>query len=283
MSGSLERLTPRLDALLVDRATQGLAPPEEAELRQLLLAEPGADLESIDAVQSFELAAAAIHLTSPAVGAPMPAAIEARLRERARMHFSGDASSASAPSQEQTQGQGQRERQGQGAGWSRGFGWLAAAACLALAVLGWWPRLQAPPVASAPPAPEPSLEERVAAADDLLRLPWTVLEDPAVSAATSGEVLWSNELQAGFMRFAGLQPNDPEEVQYQLWIFDQEQDERFPVDGGVFDVGPGGEVVVPIRAKLGIVDPTLFAVTVERPGGVVVSSRERIVVLAQVS
>jgi hypothetical protein len=50
----------------------------------------------------------------------------------------------------------------------------------------------------------------------------------------------------------------------------------------VFDVTSGGEVIVPIHAKLKVTKPTLFAVTVEKPGGVVVSKRERIVVLAKV-
>ncbi len=44
-----------------------------------------------------------------------------------------------------------------------------------------------------------------------------------------------------------------------------------------------GEVVVPILAKLHVDHATLFAVTVERPGGVVVSKRERIVVTAKPS
>jgi hypothetical protein len=51
-------------------------------------------------------------------------------------------------------------------------------------------------------------------------------------------------------------------------------------DGGVFDVTSTGEVVVSITAKLHVDDATLFAVTIERPGGVVVSRREHIVVTA---
>ena len=84
------------------------------------------------------------------------------------------------------------------------------------------------------------------------------------------------------MRFAGLAANDPADSQYQLWIFDAERDERHPVDGGVFDIPrDGGETIVPIRAKLPVGQPALFAVTVERPGGVVVSDRQRIAVVAR--
>jgi hypothetical protein len=46
---------------------------------------------------------------------------------------------------------------------------------------------------------------------------------------------------------------------------------------------PAGEreVIVPIDAKVAVGEACLFAITVEKPGGVVVSERERIVLLAQ--
>ena len=41
-----------------------------------------------------------------------------------------------------------------------------------------------------------------------------------------------------------------------------------------FDVDRAtGDIVVPIRAKLRVFEPSLFAITVEKPGGVVVSRR----------
>jgi hypothetical protein len=112
------------------------------------------------------------------------------------------------------------------------------------------------------------------------------LQTPPLTAATltarlSGStIVWSPSTQRGFMRFVGLPPNDPAKTQYQLWIFDRQRDQAFPVDGGVFDVPSTGEVIVPITAKLRVGDATLFAVTVEHPGGVVVSRREHIVVTA---
>ena len=86
------------------------------------------------------------------------------------------------------------------------------------------------------------------------------------------------------MRFRGLAANVPDEFQYQLWIFDRDRDERYPVDGGVFDIpADGAEAEIPVTAALPVDEPTLFAVTVEPPGGVVVSSRERIATVAQVT
>jgi anti-sigma-K factor RskA len=116
-------------------------------------------------------------------------------------------------------------------------------------------------------------------------------EDPALvageadleSVAGLGDVVWSSARQQGYMRFRGLAANDPNVAQYQLWIFDAERDEAYPVDGGVFDVpAAGGDVVVRIDPRLRVSRATAFAITVERPGGVVVSSRKRLPLLATV-
>jgi anti-sigma-K factor RskA len=65
-----------------------------------------------------------------------------------------------------------------------------------------------------------------------------------------------------------------------LWIFDGTRDKRYPVDGGVFDVpANSAEVVIPIRATLPIRKAAAFAVTVEKPGGVVVSGLGHVVAL----
>jgi hypothetical protein len=116
----------------------------------------------------------------------------------------------------------------------------------------------------------------------VLRRNWAPAGDPAGQGVT-GDVVWDARTQTGYMRFTGLRRNDPATEQYQLWIFDGRRDERYPVDGGVFDVrGEGDEVVVPIRARLPVGTPLAFAVTVERRGGVVVSDRSRVVVIARV-
>ena len=54
--------------------------------------------------------------------------------------------------------------------------------------------------------------------------------------------------------------------------------DRHPVDGGVFDVSGKGEVVIPIRAVLPVHGPSAFAITLEQPGGVVVSDGPLLVV-----
>ena len=183
-------------------------------------------------------------------------------------------------------------------------GWVAAAACLLLAIGAYALRAPAGPVATlAVPttttttipsatttAPSPTtvasispaeLREKLLAAEGSSRAEWTPTKDPLGKAAT-GEVVWNQEQQKGTMRFKGLAKNDPTRTQYQLWIFDKARDEKYPVDGGVFDVDSDtGDVVVPIRATLAVNAPVLFAVTLEKPGGVVVSKREHIVVTAK--
>jgi hypothetical protein len=176
-------------------------------------------------------------------------------------------------------------------------GWLAAAACLALAIGTYVlrPRKQivtvtVPATVSAPPpiVREPSVEKPSVLREQLLaragttKVDWSKTKDPAGRAA-AGDVVWNAAEQKGFMRFQGLAKNDKQAMTYQLWIFDKSRDAKYPVDGGVFDIDDEtGDVVVPIRAKLPVAEASLFAVTVEKPGGVVVSKRERIVVTAKI-
>ncbi|MHC4376708.1 MAG: anti-sigma factor [Planctomycetota bacterium] len=129
---------------------------------------------------------------------------------------------------------------------------------------------------------EPTVVEdraRLLSAADSLRIDWTSTDDDWMQGAEAGgEVVWNNRTQSGVMTFSGMPQNDPGEVQYQLWIFDREQ--QNPIDGGVFDLTADGELAVRIDPKLGVAEPFLFAVTLEKPGGVVVSGREHIVLTA---
>jgi hypothetical protein len=170
-----------------------------------------------------------------------------------------------------------------------------------LALVGWLraPTLTGPPAAQvtvespppstpipppAPPPPTPA-EQRDAllARPDSMKIKLGLTKDPAAAGA-SGDVVWDPATQQGFATFSGLKPNDPKQQQYQLWIFDGERDQRYPVDGGVFDVpGNVSEVIVPIRAALLVHAAKAFAVTVEKPGGAVVSARDRVVALGKAS
>ena len=179
---------------------------------------------------------------------------------------------------------------------STSFAWVAMAASIVLAAGAvLWATQREPEVITVtkekivevpvqpPPVKMPTAAaaraELLASAKDVTTLAWTPTKDPNGASAT-GDVVWSASAQRGYMRFVGLTPNDLKQIQYQLWIFDKDRDQAYPVDGGVFDVSSTGEVIVPITARLKVNEPVLFAVTIEVPGGVVVSKRERIVVTA---
>lgn len=63
---------------------------------------------------------------------------------------------------------------------------------------------------------------------------------------------------------------------YPCWICDQLQNPKTPLDGGIFDINSFGEVIMPINAKLKARNPKMFAITIEKPGGVVVSKAEKV-------
>jgi anti-sigma-K factor RskA len=163
---------------------------------------------------------------------------------------------------------------------------LVTVASIFIALFAWQRRTEtSPPIVSA-------ADQRTALLDtgphDLVQAQWKPGADSQgqadpIGAQVNGDVIWSDAQQQGFMRFAGLPVNDPTIEQYQLWIFDANRDTRYPVDGGVFDIDSNAEeIVIPIKASIHVAQATLFAVTIEKPGGVVVSDRQRLPVLAQV-
>lgn len=260
--------------LLVQEVTEGLDAAGTMELRQRL----GADLD--DELSAFAFAAAASELAMGGLDHEMPRAV----RDKARQAYLDAASNESTTDSVPTLRHRPRQRTpAPSARFGDRLGWLIAAAALLLAVIGWWPRPGDWPLPETTRRAEPEVRrsQLLANAGDAVELPWQATGDPAATGA-AGDVVWSHDRQVGFMRFRGLAVNDPSDHQYQLWIFDGSRDDRFPVDGGVFDIDGSGEIIVPIRAKLEVEAPVLFAVTIERPGGVVVSSRERIVLMAKV-
>ena len=253
----------RFADLLIQQATSGLTAAEAAELGRLSAAYPDADSGSI------ERTVVALSLAARDDGEPLPASLRARLLRAAP----GAATSATVTDLDSHRAARPTTDRGRSM-----VGWWAAAAAVLIAIAGWYPRLAPPQHAPDAAALRAQL---IAASATLVRWEFSATADPAAHGAR-GDVVWDPVSQRGYMRFTGLSANDAQQMQYQLWIFDGERDDRYPVDGGVFDIpAVAGEVVIPIRARLHVGKPALFAVTAERPGGVVVSGRERIVVLAK--
>lgn len=166
-------------------------------------------------------------------------------------------------------------------------GWYAAAVCLLLALWGWWPRLGLIELAakhgvSAMQAEAERGRERLLNSGSQHLGRWAWSHESGVEADVQGDVVWDGEQQVGYLRLAGLAPNGETGRQYQLWIFDAARDDRFPVDGGVFDVPPDSPMMtVPIRPALKVSQPVAFAITLEPTGGVVVSDRRHLMALAR--
>lgn len=154
--------------------------------------------------------------------------------------------------------------------------WLISAAACLFAATVWF----LAPVREVPLSPEQQLARLLALDPDLIRVPWGPSEH-SLGRGVAGEILWSQKLQQGFMRFARLPSNRADDSQYQLWIVDGTRPQ--PVDGGVFDVPAGSsEFLVPVLAKLPVRQPPgVFVVTKEAPGGVVVSEQKDVVLVAK--
>lgn len=259
----------RLHELLVDDMLGMLEPADSAEL-DALRTRAGAEEISYDDI----IAGMVLSADNPAEGA-IPDASAARLKRLGRAAIDGD------------QRAGITKPSGSVVGALAVSGWLAAAAGFIIAGAIWFNRPQVAP----PPAPqtEPTLVER---ADDLADDPDTIVVAFNAAGALEGrenpgDLVWNPRLQTGFLRVRALDPNKPDENQYQLWIFDKQREE-YAVDGGVFNVADAlpvddqGRTIIPFTPALRVGDPAAFAVTVERPGGVVVTDQTGLVLLAPV-
>ena len=155
--------------------------------------------------------------------------------------------------------------------------WLACLAATVMAMFAW----RSSSLSTLPNSnQEVARESLMASATDLIQTEWTEGKTQLPTKVT-GDVVWSNAAQSGFMRFVDMPINDPKVEQYQLWIIDPSRDDE-PIDGGVFNITSRGESIIPIHAKLTVGQPQAFAVTIEKPGGVVVSTQERLPLLAAV-
>ncbi|MGI8812028.1 MAG: anti-sigma factor [Pyrinomonadaceae bacterium] len=261
--------------LLIKQAVYGLTPEEARELESI-----DRDARNGEEARSFDRTAAAISLIGVDSGERMPSHIEARISDAADEYFDSQAQpslGASAP-----------PVTAEPRGWFDWLGWLAAAAaCMALAANIYMTRRpadiaalpQTHPVQQQKLSPEQMRQSLMQSAPDVLQ---ASLKGGKGYEAVRGDAVWSDQKQTGYLHFHNLPVNDRAKETYQLWIFDETQSAKTPIDGGTFDVDANGEVVIPINAKLHPRNPKMFAVTVEKPGGVVVSDRAKIAAIGQV-
>jgi hypothetical protein len=298
----------RIALLLADRAVHPLPETEAEELTALLTLHPEIDDTELDE------AAAALQLAQPLLPESLPGHLRARLFAQAEL-YAGQLSKvvdltaklpiaapkdreevdAAAPAEivpfPTASWQPRKPKTTEAPvfrpDWFGRLGWLAAAACLGIAFAGVREIRQLQKTLSTLQTTQAKVDyaarrqKLLALSDTTKPLVWTTTDYPGMPQVT-GDVVWNEAQQEGYMRFVGLPVNDAQQLVYQLWIFAANQDEKYPVDGGVFNITAAGEVIVPIKANLQVRQPTLFALTMEKPGGVVVSKRDRLVLIAKV-
>ncbi|KAA5539321.1 anti-sigma factor [Roseiconus nitratireducens] len=270
---------PQRSELIAGQVLGDLTEEESRLVDELLRDDRGAEL-----LQHLQRTAASLQLTLHHLDPlEMPPELVERLRgEGRRMVIAAGASrpdALSAASTAKTDGlpESAKARPAPGGVSLREItAWFCAAAALLLAI-GLW-AANSEPVA---PTARQLRAEMLAGETSLIRADWTAGPTP-FDSPVQGDVVWDPTTQTGFMHFQGMPVNDPSEQQYQLWIIDPKRDDE-PIDGGVFDISEAGDTVVPIDAKLDVIDPAAFAVTIEKPGGVVVSTQERLPLLAPVA
>lgn len=254
--------------LLTKKAVYGLSEQEERELSDLQREASVAD-ESL----SFELTAAAIGTVGTDMNAEMPAALRERILADAKEHFKTAevrTPVVAIPAKEV----------GGSTPWFNWLGWAFAAVAFVALGLNLYFTDRNTIVQNTTPTPTPTPEQLTPAqkrermlsnTQDIARGvlgPGKIAELKPV-----GDVVWSDKEQKGYIRLSGLPKNDPTKETYQIWIVAENQDPKTPVDGGTFDVNADGEIIVPIDAKVKVQNPQAFAITIEKPGGVVVSKQ----------
>ncbi len=257
--------------LLTRQATEGLTPAESRKLAAL----EGSDDDS------FDLAAAALLLSEFEPTEQLPSHLRSKI--------AADASETVAANtvEKAPDASVVADRKTPLFAW---LGWaVAAAAVLALGINLSMTRFGVTEIANnPPPAATPTPMTPAEAHDKMMAEPGMTVAKwaPAVKtgdmANVSGDVVWSDKEQKGYAMLRGLPKNNADASTYQLWIFEENQGDKTPIDGGTFNVSSDGTVVIPIDAKLAAKNPSMFAVTVEKPGGVVVSKREKVAALAKV-
>ena len=278
----MEKDREKLLELLSDQVLFGLSDEESAELERLKRHFP--DWEK----NSFESAATAISLSKLPVDEELPEHLREKISMLAEDFFSqkNEVTDDVGTTPVSPEISATKTEPAQTFGWNW-LGWaVAMVALVALGVNIWFMQTQPKEeIAKVPPptaTPTPTMNEKLnqlLASDDSIKARF----DAMAFELFKGDVVWSNEEQRGYIRVSGLPVNDKSKSTYQFWIFDAVQGEKTPVSGGTFNVNENGEIIIPVDAEVRVSDPKAFAITVEKPGGVVVSKQEKVAGIAKIA
>jgi len=219
--------------LLCKQAVYGLNEEETKQLRGFEKRHGGEDAASLEAT------AAMIALAGLDANAEMPTHLQARILDSADDYFHSQSTSTSDGTNAS-----RISAAASGKSFLDWFGWVvAAAACIALALNVYLTRIEPQPNVARIDTPTPEIREQLTPVQMRQRLIDTSPDVVRAEVAgmkeyqhVGGDIVWSDSKQAGYMRFRNLPANDISKETYQLWIFDETQEEKTPIDGGTFDV-----------------------------------------------
>ncbi len=281
----------RLLELLAERALVGLDAVQQHELDSLLQTHPDFDAECLDRTAALLDRAAAAGDTEP-----LPQSLQDRIRADSRLGLqtrpsAGDGSGDPSYEGARAQTVGAAARVAPRVHRREVVAWLAAAACLLLAVFAWYTRPTLPPPQDSPtianseppatpstvdtPVPTPTTltiaqlrAQLLASAPDVLHLQLVSHDSGAVAREPGGDIVWSSGRQMGYLRLQGLVNDELPQRQYQLWIIGCDTSSNEVINGGMFHVDRStGELVLPIQADHFVQQPMMFIVSVEPLGG----------------
>lgn len=276
-----------LNDLLVERALNGIDDADQARLTELL------KKAGVEDDETFDLAAAAAMLAMAHPAEKAPASVYTRAGQAAELfarELENEGNVVGAPALKIVEPEfGAPRSRRISSAW---LGWMAAAACLAFAAIGWLQMFANRQTLIPASVSLASLRDSVSRSPDAQRFAWGDWDNPEIKGV-KGEVVWNEAGQQGLMTFRGLPENDPSKEQYQLWIVDERGLEQ-RVSGGIFNgTGQstgwqgevrsqriGDELLVEVSPRIHVGQPVLFAVTIEKPGGTWVSDMKRRVVAA---
>lgn len=276
--------TERYAELLCEQAVYGYGSREQEELGQVAQAAAARERESL------ERAAAALHLAFIGTAhEPLPSALRSKLVRSAEGFRPGQRESVQAsPAVIGSIGTSTGVDRNSVAPVRRRPGavvpWLVAAASVAALAVVSIRGIDANNRGEGGSVDLVSAYRELRAEPTAVACTWGDWDKPEIAGVT-GEVVWCDRLQKGYMRLKGLPANDPGRQQYQLWIIDTRgladaSGQSARISGGVFDVNASGEVIVPISPAIFVQGARAFAITIEKPGGTWVSSMERRVAIA---
>ncbi len=275
----------KLLELLSDQAIFGLSEDESAELESLKNRFP--DWENA----SFETAATIISLSKLPPDEELPAHLREKIASQAESFFFQKYGTNEEPELVSTTSSSPENSITETAptqtfGWNW-LGWAVAAVAIIALVINIWfmqnqPKEEIAKVPAPTVTPSPTLNEQL---NQLLASTKAIKAsfDAMAFEKFKGDVVWSNSEQKGYIRVSGLPVNDKSKSTYQFWIFDAVQGEKTPVSGGTFDIDKNGDIIIPVNSDVKVSDPKAFAITVEKPGGVVVSKQEKVAGIAKIT